>query len=311
MYVVDSHCDTLADFGNGIPCTLIKPYNFSSKYPHLQFAAAFCGRPGESEAQSYNRAKRYISTFLATVNAQKDRLICVRSYSDIEKSVKEKKHAVMLTAEGIGPAILANRGLVGELYDAGARVIGLTWLCNALAKSNRVLPGEDTGLSVLGREVVEEINSYGMILDVSHLSDKSFYDISELSRKPVIASHSNFRSVCPHTRNLTDGMARQIFCSDGMIGLNLYPSFISEDVGMQTVEGLFRHLEWGLSLGGEDHIGFGGDIDGTSGKYPSPLNLGESMHDKIIELMLKNNYSESLVRKVAGENYLAFLKKYL
>lgn len=312
MYVVDSHCDSLADFGNGIPCALIKPYNFSKKYPQLQFAAAFCGRPGDSEKQSYNRAVRFISSFLATAEAEKERLIRVSCYADIERSVREGKHAVMLTAEGAGKAILGNRALVRELYDAGARVIGLAWESSALVKSNRLSEGEeDSGLSPLGREVLSEIDSLGMISDVSHLSDRSFYDIAELSSKPIIASHSNFRSVCAHTRNLTDDMARLIFEKDGMIGLNLYPPFINEDSARQTVYGLFEHLDRGLSLGGENHLGFGGDIDGTSGEYPYPLTVESSMHDKIIELMLSHNYSESLVRKVAGENYLNFLKKYL
>ena len=312
MYVVDSHCDSLADFGDGIPCALIKPYNYSAKYPQLQFAAAFCGRPGDSDIQCYNRAKRFISSFLATVEAENKRLICVRSYGDVERSQKEEKHAVMLTVEGAGSAISANRSLVRDFYDAGARVIGLAWESNALAKSNRLAVGEeDTGLSSLGKETIGEINSLGMISDVSHLSDRSFYDIAELSSKPIIASHSNFRSVCAHTRNLTDAMARLIFEHDGMIGLNLFPDFISEDVSRQTVEGLFEHLDHGLALGGENHIGFGGDIDGTNGRYPYPLTPESSMHDKIIELMLRHNYSESLVGKIAGKNYLTFLKKYL
>ena len=312
MYVVDSHCDSLADFGNGIPCALIKPYNFSAKYPQLQFAAIFCGRPGESGAQCYNRAKRYISTFCATVLAERERLVHVLTCRDIERSKKERKHAVILSAEGAGKAISENRALLGELYDAGARVIGLAWESNSLVKSNRIEKGEsDTGLSVLGREVAEEINDLGMIFDVSHLSDKSFYDIAALSKKPIIASHSNFRSVCPHNRNLTDDMASLIFATGGMIGLTFYPPFISPNAEWQTVEGLFSHLEYGLSLGGENHIGFGGDIDGTSGAYPYPLDVTSSMHDKIIELMLRHNYSEELVLKVAGENYLNYLKKYL
>lgn len=312
MYIVDSHCDSLAFIVNARSDRLINPYNFSSKYPQLQFAAAFCARAEEDENASYIRAKKFINAFNTAIETERDILIPVRSFSDIEKAVKEKKHAALFTAEGAGKAILSNRGLVREFYDAGARVIGIAWESNALAKSNRISDGEyDSGLSDLGREVCREIDSLGMILDVSHLSDRSFYDTAELASKPIIASHSNFRSVCPHSRNLTDDMARLIFERDGMIGLNFYPPFISDKAEKQTLDGLLLHLEHGLSLGGEDHIGFGGDIDGTSGRYPYPLSESSSMHDMIIEAMLKKNYSESLVRKIAGENYINFLRKYL
>ena len=310
MYIVDSHCDTLQFITAGESDELINRYNFSEKYPQLQFVAAFCGRPKETEMQSYERAVAFIKAFDEVTNT--DTLARVRTYEDIENALHNGKHAALFTAEGAGKAILGNPALVREFYDAGVRVIGICWESNAFAKSNRLEEGEyDSGLSVLGRDVCREIDSLGMILDVSHLSDKSFYDTAELAKKPIIASHSNFRSVCAHSRNLTDDMARLIFERDGMIGLNFYPPFISEKSELQTVEGLLLHLEHGLSLGGEDHIGFGGDIDGTSGRYPYPLTVQSSIHDKIIEIMLRKNYSESLVRKIAGENYLNFLKKYL
>ena len=312
MFIVDSHCDSLDLVLSGKTDLLINRYNFSSKFRQLQFAAAFCDAPGASEDESYNKVIKLIDAFNAALKACCDNAVRASGFSDIERAISERKHAFMLTLEGAGKAICKSRDILSLFYNAGARIIGLAWESNALVKSNRIKAGEkDTGLSPIGREVAEEINSLGMIFDVSHLSDKGFYDIGEISAKPIIASHSNFRSVCPHSRNLTDGMARLIFESDGMIGLNFYPPFISETSEMQTVEGLFRHLDHGLSLGGENHIGFGGDIDGTDGDYPYPLNEQSSMHDKIIELMLRHNYSESLVRKISGENYIEYLRKYL
>ena len=312
MYIADAHCDSLKLMADGGSRELINSYNFSKKYPQLQLAAVFCGRGEENGEQSYNRAKRYITAFQAALKAHSENCVFVRSYSDIERARNEKKHGFMFTAEGAGKAILYKREILSDLYLAGARVIGLTWESNALAKSNRLLDGEaDTGFSELGKDVLREINSLGMIVDVSHLSDKSFYDAAYLSDKPIVATHSNFRSVCPHTRNLTDAMAALIFEKDGMVGLNLYPPFISETKEKQTVDGLFEHLDYALSLGGENHIGFGGDIDGTSGRYPYPLDERSSMHDMIIEQMLRHNYSEALVKKVAGENWINYFKKYL
>ena len=311
MIVVDSHCDSLSPTPNGEPCELIKQYNFSNKYDHLQFAALFCGRANENEEESYVRAKKYIKAFHATVAAEGERLVWVRSFEDIKKAVAEKKRAVMLSAEG-GTGVMGKREILREFYDAGVRVFGFCWVSNLLAKSNRIAEGEeDTGLTPIGREIADEGNRLGMIFDVSHMSDKSFYDIVEISKKPVIATHSNFRAICPHSRNLTDDMASLIIKTGGMIGLNIYPPFISNDEKWQTVEGLFRHLDHGLSLGGENNIGFGGDIDGIHGMYPAPLTEERSMHDVIIEMMLRHNYTEELVRKIAGENYINFLRKYL
>ncbi len=311
MFVVDSHCDSLDIIEGGGPCKLIRPYNYSNKYGHLQFTALFCGREKEDNFQSYKRATAYIKTFHATAKAYGDSMIWVKDVEDLDRAVAQGARASLLSVEG-GKGVMDDPKILTEFYDAGVRVFGFVWAHNSLAKSNRILAGEiDTGLSESGRAIAEQGNRLGLIFDVSHMSDKSFYDLLEISEKPLIASHSNFRAVCDHSRNLTDDMARCIFNSDGMVGLNFYPPFIDSNPERKRVEGLFAHIDHALGLGGEDHIGFGGDIDGVSGNYPAPLTEDSSMHDLIIELMLKNNYPESLVKKVAGENYITFLRKYL
>ena len=311
MFVVDSHCDSLDIMEGGGACKLIRPYNYSNKYGHLQFTALFCGKVNEDNLQSYERARAYVKTFHATVKAYGDSMIWVKTADDLNRAVTLGKKASLLSVEG-GKGVMDDPKILSELYDDGVRVFGFVWDHNSLAKSNRIREDEiDTGLSESGRAIAEEGNRLGMIFDVSHMSDKSFYDLFEISKKPLIASHSNFRAVCNHSRNLTDDMARCIFSSDGMVGLNFYPPFIDSDPQKKRVEGLFAHIDHALSLGGKDHIGFGGDIDGVRENYPSPLTKESSMHDLIIELMLKNNYSESLVKKIAGENYVSFLRKYL
>ena len=310
MYIVDSHCDSLYTTENGAPCKLIKPYNFSQKYGHLQLTALFCGRANEDEEESYLRAKNYIAAFQATCKKEADRLAVVRCAEDLRSAVNNNRLAVMLSVEG-GTGVKGDPKVLSEFYDAGVRVFGFAWVSNRLAKSNRLSEGEeDTGLSDIGREIAREGNRLGMIFDVSHMSDRSFYDLLEISKKPIIATHSNFRSICSHSRNLTDDMASRIIKQGGMIGLNLCPAFISDDENRQTVETLFDHIDHGLSLGGESSIGFGCDIDGIS-RYPAPLSETRSMHDDIIEMMLKYNYSEDLVCKISGGNYISFFEKYL
>jgi membrane dipeptidase len=311
LFVIDSHCDSIQPVSHH-ELPLVNPYNYSSTYPQLQFVAAFCGWPGEDAEKSYARAMRYIGCFYTQMQLYSDRLVQVRTYADIEKAFAEGKHAALLTVEG-ATGYMGDVTVLREFYAAGVRVTGLCWLSNDLAKSNRVYSDgeEDTGLTDTGREIVAEANRLGMIFDCSHMSDRSFWDVNELSVKPMVATHSNFRAVASHSRNLTDDMAREIARRGGMIGLNLCKAFISDDPEKQDCDGYFAHLDYALGLIGEDCVGFGGDIDGVSNRYPAPLTRERSIHDTLIEIMLKHNYSEDLIRKVAGGNWMNFLRKYL
>lgn len=307
MFVVDSHCDSIAMVGRQ---PLVNPYNYSKKYQQLQMVAMFCAHPKDTKQDSWNRAQHYIDVFNKAMEDEKDVVLPVRTYADIEAAFAAGKHAALLTVEGgLGFNTVENFRTV---WEAGVRVFGVTWLSNDMAKSNRVFDDgeEDTGLSDLGRAIVAEGNRLGMIFDVSHISDKSFWDLAEIAEKPIIATHSNFRTLCGHTRNLTDDMARQIVKGDGMIGLNLCTAFVHDVPEQRTVENFFRHLDYFLENFDEDHIGFGGDIDGVGRVYPTPVNEGSSIHDQLIEFMEKH-YSASVIEKVAGLNYLNFLKKYL
>ncbi len=310
MYIVDSHCDSIQQVDrrrHGI----VNPYNFSAEFPQLQFVALFCAWPGEKPTDCFKRAVRYLGQFTLAMAAEADRVTPVRTYADIEAAFASGKHAALLTMEG-GTGILGSEKILRDFYLAGVRVFGLAWQTNDLAKSNRLEAGEeDTGLTDTGRAIVAAGNDLGMIFDVSHLSDRSFRDVVELADKPPVATHSNFRALCGHSRNLTDEMARALIARGGMIGLNLCPEFVHDEPAERTVDALFRHLDHGLSLGGEACIGFGCDIDGTSGKYPAPLDESCSIHDRLIEAMLRHNYPETLVEQVAGGNWLRYLRENL
>ena len=308
--IVDSHCDSIQPAAEGKQ-PLVNPYNYSRKYPQLQFVAFFCGWPKEDADASLLRARRYLRAFGDAVSDENRNLVQVKTYDDIEKAFAAGKHAALISMEG-ATGLCGSVEVLREFYEAGLRVTGLAWLSNDLAKSNRVFSDgeEDTGLTETGRKIVAEGNRLGIIFDVSHLSDRSFWDLAEIAEKPIIASHSNFRSLCGHSRNLTDEMAREIIRRDGMIGLNLCKSFISDDKSRQTAEGLFDHLDHCLELGGEDHIGFGCDIDGIE-KYPEPLTLDRSIHEQLIDIMADRGYSDELIEKVAFGNYMNFLKKHL
>ena len=309
MYVVDSHCDSIqqVDVRNH---PLVNPYNMSQKYKQLQMVAMFCSWPHETPAECYKRVSRYMGLFSIAMDNEADKIVKVKTYADIEKAFAEGKHAALLTIEG-GTGIMGDPKIFREFYNFGVRVFGLAWLHNDLSKSNRIQEGEeDTGLTDLGREIVALGNDLGMIFDVSHLSDKAFWDVIEIAKKPVIATHSNFREVCNHSRNLTYDMAKALIEKGGVVGLNFHPNFVSENPEDRTIAGLFKHLDYCLENFGEDGIGFGGDIDGTSGRFPRDFDLTYSIHDQLVDFLQKH-YSETVVEKVAGGNYLRFLKENL
>ncbi len=309
MFIADSHCDSIIRVDQ-CKYGIVNPYNFSTQHGQLQFVAMFTHRPGDTPDDAWRHLCRYTGQFFLSMAGESDKIVQVKAYADIERAFAEGKHAALLTLES-ATALKGSTELLEKFYCVGVRVIGLTWLSNDLAKSNRVFDDgeEDTGLSELGKHFIEYGNRLGMIWDVSHASDKTFWDLAELSAKPIIASHSNFRSLCPHSRNLTDGMAKHIISSGGIIGLNLCPPFIHTDEEKRTVDSLFLHIDHFLELGGENTLGFGCDIDGI-GSLPSPLTFERSIHDQLIELMQKH-YPERTVEKIAGENYLAYLKKWL
>ena len=310
MFLVDAHCDSIDKVDRRLQ-PLVNPYNFSTRAPQLQFVAFYCEKSGEDDWTCYQRAVRYLGNFSLAMEKEKEKIQQVRTYEEIQNTFAAGKHAALLAIEG-SSCLLGEPAILKEFYDVGVRVVGLAWRTNILAKSSRVAPDEaDTGLTETGRAIVEEGNRLGIVFDVSHLSDQSFWDLAEIAKKPIIATHSNFRSLCGHPRNLTDEMAKEIIRQKGMIGLNLCTAFVHPEPAMQTVEQYFKHLEHCLSLGGEDCIGFGGDIDGVGGVYPAPLDESSPILDRLVDFMLKHNYSEELVHKVAGGNFLNYLQRNL
>ena len=310
MYIVDSHCDSIQQVAARNQ-KLVNPYNLSRKYNQLQLYAIFCGWPGEDARASYKRATRYMGLFSVAIDNESDEIVKVKTYADIEKAFAEGKHAALLSIEG-GTGIMGDPKIFREFYNFGVRVFGLAWCHNDLALCNTILDegGEDTGLTETGKEIVALGNELGMIFDVSHISDKGFWQLIELAKKPVIATHSNFRAVCNHSRNLTDDMAKALIDKGGVIGLNLYRPIVGDDPEHRDIADYFKHLDYCLEKFGDNNIAFGCDIDGVTGDYLPSLDISRSIHDQFIEFMQKH-YGESVIEKVAYKNYMDFFKKNL
>lgn len=299
MFVLDMHCDSLLAVNE--ESGLIKPYNFSNKYPHIQFVAEFCPKSNEDPFTRRKRLMRLLDLYL--YECERLGISQIKSVRDLMRFEEVGGAHSLLSIEG-GGGLFQDSEELPTLINAGLFVMGLAWDDNELSKS--AWTKDDTGLTEKGRELTKRCEEMGIIIDVSHLSDKAFYDTLEIYQSPVLATHSNFRGVCNSKRNLTDDMALKIKERGGVIGINIYPPFLNESK-TASLNDVLRHVDYGLSLLGENAIGFGFDIDGTSGEYPVGLNLNESIHDQIIDLLL-SHYSEDVVRKIAGENALNFLK---
>ena len=180
----------------------------------------------------------------------------------------------LLSLEGADP-LHGDVELLRLFFRLGVRVMGLTWNgSNALADGVDVAEG-GRGLTELGRCIVKEMNRLGMLVDVSHLSERSFWDVISVCEGPVIASHSNARAICSHRRNLSDAQLRAVAASGGVVGLNFYPPFLAS-AGEAGLADILRHAEHMLSVMGRGHVGMGSDFDGVN-RLPEGITGVESL----------------------------------
>ena len=202
------------------------------------------------------------------------------SARDVEENLKKGMMSAIFTIEGpagfdFDPARLE------ELYKMGFRITSLGWNeQNPLAGSN-VTGG---GLTDLGREYVKEAQRLGMIVDVSHISDEAFWDIMDVTQAPIVATHSNSRVICDHSRNLTDEMFLAICKTGGVAGFNQYDAFVGHEPDLNTVGDHFLHF-MELDPSGK-HIALGGDLDGCE-SLPKGFTGVESYPDLADHLLLR------------------------
>ena len=220
---------------------------------------------------------------------------------DVEENLQKGIMSAIFTIEGpagfgFDPALLEN------LYQIGFRITSLGWNeKNPLAGSN-VTGG---GLTDLGREYVKEAQRLGMIVDVSHISDEAFWDIMDITQAPVVATHSNSRAVCDHSRNLTDEMFMEICKTGGVAGFNQYDAFVGENADLNKVCDHFLHF---MELDPEGkHIALGGDLDGCE-SLPKGFSGLESYPD-LADMLLVRGLSEDNLYDIYWNNALGVMKR--
>lgn len=239
--------------------------------------------------------------------------------ADIRRLHRTGKIAALMGIEG-GHAIEDSLPALRMFYRMGIRYMTLThtntnnWADSAGGIS---VKGErrHNGLSDFGKEVVREMNRLGMMVDISHVSDETFNDCVEVSRAPLIASHSSCRALTNVPRNMSDEMLRALARNGGVVMINFYNGFINTEYarpGMPaptkpaekaTLEMLMQHFEHAIKVAGIDHVGIGSDFDGVDGMLPPGMEDVTKLPTITYEL-LRRGYSEKDVRKVLGENLL-------
>jgi len=290
--IFDAHCDTLDVLGSSTLYNSNSHFNFKKACEYksyTQVMAVFVDKI--LHKTPYQRALNLINIYQNEL--KNNNAIKVLRREDL----KSHKICTILGIEG-SEALEGSVDKLYEFYGLGVRNIGITWNTpNELCGTNTE-NGIGTGLTIIGQSIISEMNRLGMMIDVSHMSEKGFYDVFEISKKPFIASHSNSKQLCPHSRNLTDNQFKALCIAGGVVGINLCPLFLGENPNIDTI---IKHIEHFMSLGGENHVGIGADFDGID-SLPFGIHGCENISD-ILEKLLKLNYSENLVKKISSENF--------
>ncbi|MFZ7102585.1 MAG: dipeptidase [Peptococcaceae bacterium] len=309
--VVDGHCDSVLDTAQGSRSLSkltdqghLDFYRLKGRV-QLQFMALFI----ESIYKPHNSLIRTLELIdvLNKEIAAVDFVHKILAKQDIA-AFSNSQVKVLLAIEG-GEALCGNISVLRCLYDLGIRSLTLTWNHrNELADGC----GEEPfgkGLSSFGRQVVTEMNSLGMVIDVSHLAEKGFWDVIELSKVPVIASHSCCKAIAPHVRNLSDRQLKALARKQGLIGINFYPDFLNPATGQATIDDVIQHIIHAAEIMGTEHVGVGSDFDGID-KVPAGLEDVTKL-EIIPDKLVTAGFSTTDIANIMGNNYLNVLKKVL
>lgn len=315
MFICDCHCDTLTELYNKNASLYENEQHFDIKRQiALGGGLQFCAIYVPTEVFRYQGGLRYTLCLLDKYNQEIKKLhengidvLQVRTAEDAGNVLKHKAATLLAIEEG--GAIDGSLEALRCLYELGVRAMTLTWSNrNDIADGiNEEVTG--SGLTLFGKQVVAEMNRLGMLVDVSHISTAGFWSVIETSTKPIIATHSNAKSLCSHPRNLNDEQIKALAQNGGLAGITFAGQFLEEDWRNACIESVYKHIDYMLNIiGNDDHIGFGSDFDGIS--HP-PYNIqGVQDYKPLIEYLSKY-YSDETINKITHQNVINLLQKVL
>ncbi|MGM0838565.1 MAG: dipeptidase [Bacillota bacterium] len=254
--------------------------------------------PEMKAEQKFQAALDQIDYFYKEVLSKNPEMKHIKQWEDIS-GLKEGEIGAVLTLEGVD-AIGNDLHKLSILYQLGVRSVGLTWNNANLAADGAGEP-RGAGLTMFGKEIVRINNENRVLTDVSHLSEKAFWDVMDLAQYPI-ASHSNARAICDHPRNLYDDQAIAMFTKGGMVHVVYCPPFVKKD-GNANLSDLINHIDHLCSLGGSRQIGLGSDFDGIN-TFVKDLEDASKYQNLINALLM--HYSEEMVKGFAYQNFLDY-----
>ena len=323
VLTLDTHCDTPMFFHEGVDFTkrdgriLVDLHKMTDGRQDATIMVAYLPQPKEGQEfyenikpnQAFPKGRTSItpSTYAdsifdiieSTVARVPDYLGIARTSADLYANKQMGKKSIMLGIEN-GLAIEHSLDKLRHFADRG--IVYMT-LChngdNDICDSARGC-NTHNGVSEFGEQVIKEMNRLGIMVDMSHAGEKSFYDALEISEKPIVCSHSNSRILCDHPRNLTDDQLRAIAAKGGVVHTTFYHGFLQKTGEADILDGI-KHLEHAIDIMGIDHVGIGTDFDGDGGVCGM---RDASDIQQFTRQLLRRRYSESDIAKIWGGNWL-------
>lgn len=348
MKVVDMHCDTISallDKKRKGECATLRENDCHVNLVKmkqgdymLQNFALFV-EMGRCE-DPWQEVQELFETYMQEIAANADSIAPVFSYGDIERNMQAGKVSAMLTVEE-GGVCGGDLEKLHTLYKQGVRMMTLLWnypnelgwpnldrlkekklriaerggnasVFNIVKQNYLNTPNTENGLTRTGIAFVEEMETMGMIIDVSHMSDAGFYDVLQYTRKPFVASHSNSRYVCPCVRNLSDDMIRKLAERGGVMGLNFCSDFLTQYPGgvnnRSSVADVVKHAKHIVAVGGVECLGLGSDFDGI--ETHAELTGADKL-ELLWDALNKNGFTQEQLDKIFGKNVLRVYKDIL
>jgi membrane dipeptidase len=318
--VIDTHNDTMMkviDSSTWLPVTDIgSNTDFQLDIAKAQsggldvaFFAAFANHQADGEnpaARTNSKVLALLNALHWTVSRNADRMVIGTSIATIEKGVRERKLVAVPAIEGAYSLETANAiELLHQYYDLGVRSIGIVWNHENSLGSGATGP-DSMGLTDLGKKVMREMIRLGIMIDVSHMNERTFWDTLELTTVPVIASHSSAYSVRAHVRNLTDTQLIALKENGGIAQVNFWNTVLTDPGERADIAKLADHIDYVAKLIGVDHVGLGSDFDGAD----MPVGMENvSKLPKLTEELMTRGYPDRDIVKILGGNTLRVIRE--
>ena len=310
MIVLDSHCDTPSRMIDGLDIGV------DNKYGHVDIPKLASGgvdasffalyTPADlSPDSALSKALEMLASIFDALVMYSGKIALALSPDDIVTNKAKGLISILIGMEN-GAPIKKSLSLLRLFHWMGVRYMTLTHNGDNEIADSAMEGKRWGGLSPFGREVVEEMNHLGMIVDVAHASDNTFNDILDCSKTPVLSTHSCCRALADHPRNMTDDMIRRMADKGGVIQINFYPYFLTT-TSQANVEDVIRHIDHAVKVGGIEHVGIGTDFDGIK---VTPVGLENvSKLPVVFDLLSERGYSDDQIEKIASGNFLRVFRE--